>query len=125
MLPGNSYCHAENLSLLRLPDGATRLAPLYDLACTRAIERIDFPLASDVGGERNPGVITQAHWETLAKACDVRPKFLGNLVQKAAAGLQERLGRVWEEFKSRYGAYPALQRIERIVTAQCRSSANK
>lgn len=125
VLAGNSDGHAKNLSLLHLPDDATRLAPFYDLVCTRAIERIDYHLAFDVGGERNPSVITPTHWETLAKACDVRPQFLGNLVRETAAGLQERLGPVREEFESRYGAYPALQRVERIVTTQCRRSAKR
>ena len=86
VLAGNSDGHAKNLSLLHLPDDArrpqVRLAPFYDLVCTRAIERIDYHLAFDVGGERNPSVITQAHWEALAKACDVRPQFLGNLVRR-------------------------------------------
>jgi serine/threonine-protein kinase HipA len=65
-------------------------------------------------------VITSAHWEALAKACDVRPQFLGNLVRETAATLQERLGPVREVFETRYGTYPALQRIERVVTTQCR-----
>jgi len=120
VLAGNSDGHAKNLSLLHLPDGETRLAPFYDLVCTRAIERIDYHLAFDVGGERNPGVITKAHWDALAIACDVRPRFLGNLVEETATRLQENLAPVRESFEARFGAYPALQRIEQIVTKQCR-----
>ena len=125
VLAGNSDGHAKNLSLLHLPDDATRLAPFYDLVCTRAIERIDYHLAFDVGGERNPSVITSAHWEALAKACDVRPQFLGNLVREAAVALLESLGTARETFEARYGAYPALQRIEQIVTTQCRRSEKR
>ena len=124
VLAGNSDGHAKNLSLLHLTDEANRpqirLAPFYDLVCTRAIERIDYHLAFDVGGERNPGVITPAHWEALAKQCDVRPQFLGNLVRETADALQERIGPEREAFEARYGAYPALQRIEQVVTTQCR-----
>ena len=125
VLAGNSDGHAKNLSLLNLPDDATRLAPFYDLVCTRAIERIDYHLAFDVGGERNPSVITSAHWEALAKACDIRPQFLGNLVRETAAALLESLGTARETFEARYGAYPALQRIEQIVTTQCRRSEKR
>lgn len=125
VLAGNSDGHAKNLSLLHLPDDATRLAPFYDLVCTRAIERIDYHLAFDVGGERNPSVITSANWEALAKACDVRPQFLGNLVRETATALQERLGPVREAFEARYGSYPALQRIEKVVTTQCRHIAKR
>ena len=123
VLAGNSDGHAKNLSLLHLTDDATRLAPFYDLVCTRAIERIDYHLSFDVGGERNPSVVTPTRWEALAKQCDVRPQFLHNLVQETAAALQGRLGQVREEFEAHYGAYPALQRIEKIVNQQCRRIA--
>jgi serine/threonine-protein kinase HipA len=125
VLAGNSDGHAKNLSLLHLPDDATRLAPFYDLVCTRAIARIDTHLAFDIGAERNPSVITPNHWEALAKACDVRPQFLGNLVRETAAALQESLGPVREAFEARYGVYPALQRIEKVVTTQCRRSEKR
>lgn len=129
VLAGNSDGHAKNLSLLHLTNDAgrpqTRLAPFYDLVCTRAIERIDTHLAFDVGGERNPSVITPAHWESLARQCDVRPQFLGNLVRETADALQERIGPEREEFEARYGAYPALQRIEKVVTTQCRRIAKR
>jgi serine/threonine-protein kinase HipA len=122
VLAGNSDGHAKNLSLLHLPDDATRLAPFYDLVCTRAIERIDYRLAFDVGGERNPSVITPERWEALARRCDVRPQFLRSLVQETAVALREKLGPVREEFEARHGDYPALQRIEKVVTTQCRRS---
>lgn len=123
VLAGNSDGHAKNLSLLHLPDGQTRLAPFYDLVCTRAIERIDQHLAFDVGSERNPGLITPSNWEALARACDVRPRFLGNLLEEAASLLQEHLVPVREAFDADYGVYPALQRIEQIVSKQCRRLA--
>ena len=125
VLAGNSDGHAKNLPLLHLADDATRLAPFYDLVCTRANERIDYHLAFNVGGEHNPSVITSAHWEALAKACDVRPQFLGNLVRETAVALQERLGPAREAFEARYGAYPVLQRIEKVVTTQCRRSEKR
>lgn len=120
VLAGNSDGHAKNLSLLHLPNGETRLAPFYDLVCTRAIERIDYHLAFDVGGERDPGVITKAHWDTLAKQCDIRPRFLGKLVEETAARLVKNVVPVKEVFETQFGPYPALQRIEQIVHKQCR-----
>jgi serine/threonine-protein kinase HipA len=125
VLAGNSDGHAKNLSLLHLPDGTTRLAPFYDLVCTRAIERIDYHLAFDVGGERNPSVITPACWERLAKQCDIRPQFMRNLVHKTAEALQERIGPEQKSFEARHGAYPALQRIQKVVTTQCRRKVRR
>ncbi|MEZ5516913.1 MAG: HipA domain-containing protein [Gammaproteobacteria bacterium] len=119
VLAGNSDGHAKNLSLLYRPNGEIRLAPFYDLVCTRAIERIDYHLAFSVGSERNPGIVTTKHWGELAQHCGLRPKFLQDLVQDVAAKLLAQLQPVKARFQSRYGEYPALQRIEQVVTKQC------
>jgi len=58
VLAGNSDGHAKNISLLYTKNGGVRLAPFYDLICTRAIKRIDTKLAFAVAGERDPGHIT-------------------------------------------------------------------
>ena len=123
VLAGNSDGHAKNLALLHSPEGGIRLAPFYDLVCTRAIEGIDEHLAMDVGGERNPSLVTRAHWEALAKACDVRPRFLLGRVDEMAGLLQERLAPARQAFEEEAGAYPALQRIEQVIGTQIRRSA--
>lgn len=119
VLAGNSDGHAKNLSLLHTPENQVRLAPFYDLICTRAVERIDQNLALAVGGERNPGIISREHWQAEAQACGIRPKFLLNLVKSMAEQLPEKLAMATEEFTSLYGGYPALQRIEQVVSRQC------
>jgi len=119
VLAGNSDGHAKNLSLLYLQNGEIRLSPFYDLVCTRAIERIDYHLAFDVGGQRDPGQITKAHWDALARQCDVGPRFLGRLIQDTAASLLKHIGQTRTLLEAQYGDYPSLQRIERVVTQQC------
>lgn len=120
VLAGNSDGHAKNLSLLYLASGEIRLTPFYDLVCTRAIERIDYHLAFAVGDERNPGVITRKNWEFLASQCDIRPQFLLNQVTEVATRLLDNLAATKTSFESQYGTYPALQRIEQLVSKQCR-----
>ena len=125
VLAGNSDGHAKNLSLLYRANGEIRLAPFYDLVCTRAIERIDYHLAFSVGDERNPGVVSLKHWEILAQQCGLRRRFLQDLVQDVAARLLEQLHPIRRTFESLYGDYAALQRIEQIVTKQCRRAINE
>ena len=120
VLAGNSDGHAKNLSLLYQPDGEIRLAPFYDLVCTRAIERIDYNLAFFVGDVRNPGIVTLKHWDALALQCDLRTTFLHNQIQDVAINLLQQLQPTRETFESLYGGFAALQRIERIVTKQCK-----
>lgn len=120
VLAGNSDGHAKNLSLLYSEDGQTRLAPFYDLICTRAIQSIDHRLAQHVGGTRDPGTVTLKHWHDLADQCNVSANLVTNLIQEVAAGLLERISPEREIFEERYEPYPALQRIEKIVNKQCR-----
>ena len=120
VLAGNSDGHAKNLSLLYTADGEIRLTPFYDLVCTRAIERIDHHLALSVGNERNPGVLVRRHWEDMAKQCDIRSRYLLDLVREVAVRLLENLAPTRSFFEDQFGEYPALQRIERVVTKQCK-----
>jgi len=115
VLAGNSDGHAKNFSLLYRKEGAVRLAPFYDLVCTRAIERVDRHLAFGIGGERDPGKIQRAHWDRFATECDVRKQFMQRLVQETASSLTQKLPPTLESFEKRFGAYPALQRIEQVV----------
>ena len=120
VLAGNSDGHAKNLSLLYAANGEIRLAPFYDLVCTRAIERIDHHLALSVGKERNPGVIVRRHWEDMARQCDIRPQYLLDLLDEIASRLLENLSSTRAFFENQFGEYSALQRIERVVTKQCK-----
>ena len=120
VLAGNSDGHAKNLSLLYKDNGEVRLAPFYDLVCTRAIERIDYHLALSVGNERNPGVIIKRHWEDMAKQCDIRPRYLLDLVDEVSFLLLESLTSTREFFENQFGEYRALQRIEQVIKKQCR-----
>ncbi len=120
LLAGNSDGHAKNLSLLHHADSGVRLAPFYDLVCTRAVEDIDTSLAFSIGDAREPGVVAKIHWDALAEECGVRPRFLQNQVQQVAAGLRQHLRPSMESFQNLYGEYPALQRIEQVVMRQCR-----
>ncbi len=119
VLAGNSDGHAKNLSLLYQANGEIRLAPFYDLVCTRAVKHIDYHLAFSVGGERNPGLVSRKHWDALAQQCGVHPRFLQKQVQEVATRLLEKLQPTAERFESLYGKYAALQRIGQVITKQC------
>ena len=120
VLGGNSDGHAKNLSLLYLPDGEVRLAPFYDLVCTRAIARLSRKIAFFVGGESDPGRLAAKHWKQLAQDCEVSPSRVLNLLQETAASLQQQMQPTLHAFAERYGPYPALQRVEQVITKQCR-----
>lgn len=119
-LSGNSDGHAKNLSLLYHKDNTIRLAPFYDLVCTRAIERIDPKLAFSVGGKHMPGNIRPAHWQRQAAALDIKFRYLQTLVIETADRVRQEIEPTLEAFQQKHGDYPALQRVLRVVERQCR-----
>lgn len=75
-LAGNSDAHAKNLSLLYSAGNSLRLAPFYDLVCTRAIRHVDAHLALSIGGQHNPGNISKQHWSDFARENDIGQRYL-------------------------------------------------
>ena len=122
-LAGNADGHAKNLAL-HYENGATRLAPFYDLVCTHAIPRLNRHLALRVGGESDPGQIKASHWRALADRCGIKPRFVEELVVSVAGRLASASSGARTDFERRYGAAPALQRIEQVVARQCRRVLN-
>ena len=115
---GNSDGHAKNLSLLHDPDAGVRLAPFYDLVCTRAIARVDARLAFSIGGQRRPADLEGRHWQAFADACDVGRRFMLDLVRRTLETTVEAVAPARAEFERRHGPTPALQRVERVIATQ-------
>ena len=68
--------HGKNLSLLYTKPLAPRLAPFYDLICTRAYPKLDRALAMAIGDEYDPDLISARHMRTLASSLEVTYPFL-------------------------------------------------
>jgi serine/threonine-protein kinase HipA len=66
LLIGNHDAHAKNFSLLYLPDGEIRLAPLYDLVCTVLYPELTDTMAMQIGGEAKSALIMPKHIERFA-----------------------------------------------------------
>ena len=118
LLTGNSDGHAKNLSLIYQKNNQFRLAPFYDLVCTRAIERIDPNLALSIGNQYDPGHVTHSDWLDLSKSCEIHPKQLEKYLIEVAEGLKDCLDSCIENFEAQHGEYPALQRVKKIVLKQ-------
>ncbi len=117
---GNADGHAKNRSLVYGHGGAIRLAPAYDLVCTRAYRRLDRALAMRVGGASDPGRIRGKDWSALAGSVGVGRKFLLQLVREVAEGVLDATGPLAGEFRSRHGDSPAVQMLVPVVEKQAR-----
>jgi len=117
---GNADGHAKNVSFLLESSRSIRLAPFYDLVCTRAYQRLDSGLAMRVGGVSDPGQIRSEHWTRLAEEIGVGKSFLLELVREVADSVRGALPAVGDDFRSRYGDSPAIQMVSRAVDKQAR-----
>lgn len=96
-LCGNCDGHAKNVSLLRTGVGL-RLAPFYDLVCTRAYPRLDRALAMSVGGASNATNLLRRHWAQLAKDAGVAERWM---VEQVGA-MADALRKVGETARTRF-----------------------
>lgn len=118
-LAGNSDGHAKNLAIVYNQQTGV-MAPFYDLVCTRAIAQIDSKLAMAIGGEFDPGKVSLAHWQNLAKECKVREEYLLKLLEETAHSLIQNASAVIKNFEDEHGSYPASQRVLKVIQKQCK-----
>lgn len=103
LLIGNHDAHAKNFSLLYGPNGAIRLAPLYDLVATVYYEELTDEMAMKIGGEAKSELIFPGHVAKFARDAGLgvaqtlaRVSGLAETVLDAIPGV-EKPGRISEE----------------------------
>ncbi len=80
---GNNDAHAKNLSILATPAGL-RLAPFYDMMCTRIYPGLSNHFAFAIAGEYEPGQISSVHLADLARTLGVGVRYLQKLALEVA-----------------------------------------
>ncbi|MDP2341717.1 MAG: type II toxin-antitoxin system HipA family toxin [Deltaproteobacteria bacterium] len=77
-LVGNNDAHGKNVALLHEPH--LRLAPAYDLVCTRAWPALNKKLAMGVGDRRIAGDVGPRAWALEAERCQLGKKLVLEIV---------------------------------------------
>lgn len=143
-LLGAPDAHAKNYSLLHLPDGQIRLAPLYDIASgfpyttswsgdtadihqssTNGIPGKNDGLekaAMSIGGERRFGKVTRKHWMKFAKDAGFNEERLRATVQYMAENLPEVLRQVCREEAEAIGESDLIKRMLPAVEHLCETT---
>jgi serine/threonine-protein kinase HipA len=118
---GNNDSHAKNLSMLATPRGL-RLAPFYDMMCTRIYPGLPGGFAFDIAGESEPGKLTDAHLADLAKTLGVGVRYLQKLAievtQQVAVAVPLVAAEITPDLDHRNAAMAErlAQRIKSIAT---------
>lgn len=117
VLAGNADGHAKNLALYQVEPGSNRwrLAPFYDLVCTRAIDGLDTRLAMGVGGEFQPERITDEHWHALARDSGLPARLVTSVREEMRDRIRETIDPEQLAFEAELGASPSLRGIARTI----------
>lgn len=123
LLAGNSDGHGKNLSLLYGRDGGdTRLAPFYDLVCTRVYPGIDRRLAMGIGEQRDPGQVARRDVDRLAQASGIGSAFAADVFVRLAQAMPAAFDEVSKVFREAHGDSPIIARMADVIERQCRRS---
>jgi len=87
---GNNDAHAKNLSMIASGRGM-RLAPFYDLMCTRVYTGLGPRFAFSIAGESDAGKLNAGHFIELARQLGIGPKYLSKIGRDVAAAVQAHL----------------------------------
>lgn len=108
---GNGDAHAKNISLIFGATGGIRLAPFYDLVCTRVYKSLDHHLAMSLGDQFDPGAVLPRDLEAHAHELQVSPRMVRENVAEFLETGSQRLGEAIAEFRTRHGNAPILEMI--------------
>lgn len=80
----NMDAHGKNFSLLHLTPSQMRLAPLYDIVCTRAYSELIAKMAMKIGGKYDPDLLFPRHWQQLCEAIQYNYSAMKHLIENHA-----------------------------------------
>ena len=89
---GNTDNHIKNSSLIYSKDlSSIRLAPFYDVVCTKIYESSTDEMSVSINGKQNINQITRDDLEQEAKNCGLGPKVAMKIYDEVYNGIQKAL----------------------------------
>jgi serine/threonine-protein kinase HipA len=113
-LIGNADAHAKNLAILYTSVGP-RLAPFYDLLCTRVYSDLSDRLAMRIGGENRPTWIQPRHWERFSADVGIKAGLIRRIVDEMSEKVVPAADSLAQDFTSAYGVTRIVGKIVRLI----------
>jgi len=114
VLIGNADAHAKNLTIL-LTDPGPRLAPFYDLLCTKIYESLTDKLAMKIGGEKRPGWLQEKHWKKFADAVSIKQNLVLKILSDMIQNIVPKAEELAAEFCDNYDTDGIIERICSVI----------
>jgi serine/threonine-protein kinase HipA len=116
VLIGNADAHAKNLSMIWGKSGI-RLAPFYDILSTSVYgDSHDKDFAMSIGRQFYTENLTKDDWKTMAEYLDISLKLVARTNTQLLRNIEPALKTILQEFNSRYGSNPTVNKIVAEVT---------
>jgi len=120
-LIGNADGHAKNLAILYTIRGP-RLAPFYDIMCTRVYPDLADRLAMRIGGENRPRWIQRRHLDRLGNDVGIKPRLIQRIVDEMSERMAPAADAVAEDFVNAYGDCTIVGKIVDLIRKLTRTS---
>ncbi len=99
-LIGNMDAHGKNFSLIHHSPDQIRLAPFYDMLCTRVYDHLTNKMAMKIGNKYEADHIFPRHFEQLCKEIQYRSIFIEQLIQKQVQSILQIAAKEKENLKN-------------------------
>lgn len=109
-LIGNMDAHAKNFSLLHSLNNEFKLAPFYDIICTRAYSDLTAKMAMKIGSKYGADEVFPRHWEQFCDTVGYSYPALSRLIQQMANDILKRL----HQYKTTENA-PILDKMINVI----------
>ena len=111
----NMDAHGKNFSLLHHTQSNIRLAPFYDMICTRVYQKLTSKMAMKIGSKYDADALFARHWEQLCNDINYRYIAMKDLI-KNYAELILKIANEEKEVLIEAGQYaPIIDKIIQVI----------
>jgi serine/threonine-protein kinase HipA len=123
---GNNDSHAKNLSLVATEEGL-RLAPFYDLMCTRVYPGLSNNFAFSIGGEFSPGRLNKDHIISLAETLDIKSDYLLKIASDMAESVSQSIPEAAEIIRPHLNPSEKVmvERLQQTISSTIKKTSNR
>ena len=114
---GNHDAHGKNFSIVYYSSHNRRLAPFYDLLCTRFYPELSCDMAMKIGGEYSLDKISIKHFESLAEDIGFSTPMVKKRIFEMVQTIQEALHKVDLNHPTSHRIAEIIQNRSRVYLA--------
>lgn len=111
---GNNDAHAKNLSFLHSEDGI-RIAPIYDVICTRVYPKVDTRFGMSFGGAVTVNALNANAVRKFSRSLGVGHRLVANSIDDVTTGLLSSLDDTCDDVIEKFGEHKIISQINDIT----------